>query len=130
MGQLEARAGRDLLWPLLLKGRAGRLRSIPTYTLSKRTGNGARHGTHASLATLGTLRGTAPPHPFRTVTLTWLIGPIWIPPDRAKFAPVYFPSASLVGAEQRTHRSLVIDEVPSLPRTECKGFGIRLRRGI
>jgi hypothetical protein len=74
----------------------GPLRSIPTYTLSKRTGNGARHGTHASLATLGTLRGTAPPHPFRTVTLTWLIGPIRIPPDRAKFAPVYFPSRALL----------------------------------
>jgi hypothetical protein len=43
--------------------------AIPTYSLSKRTGNGAQTRTHASFATLGTPRGTpSPRHPCRTVT--------------------------------------------------------------
>ena len=100
----------------------GPLRSIPTYTLSKRTGNGARHGTHASLATLGTLRGTAPPTPLPHGYPDMAHWPDPDTPRSGQICAGVFPQPSLVGAEQRTQRSLVIDEVPSLPRTECKGF--------
>jgi hypothetical protein len=58
---------------------------------------------------------------------------LWPDPDTpgsGQTRSAAFSLPSLVGAEQRTQRSLVIDEAPSLPRTECKAFGIRLRRGI
>jgi hypothetical protein len=100
---------------------------IPTYTLSKRTGNGARHGTHASFGVLGTLRGTPVPPDIPAARLPQ-------PNSAARSGlPRIGPHSrrSISPAEpcwsQAAHSALSRYLMRSLRcRAECKGFGIRL----